>query len=118
MRDTPKFSRRRFLKVSAAAGVALSVPWLPGCEDDSNSSVNESTAPPGREIRRLHFDLSNYDERATYRLTAIGSQSDGAELFPETPASLTLLRAQSPQYDDVPDGRLTHQLGGIDLPAN
>jgi hypothetical protein len=38
-------------------------------------------------MRTLHLDLSNYDADAVYRLNAIGSQSNYAELQPHDDAS-------------------------------
>jgi hypothetical protein len=115
-RDEPKLSRRELLKLSAAAGVAWSLPWLPGCGDGSGSS---STPPPvgARESRILHLDLSNYDPTAVYRIHAAGSDGNRGAFQVHDDESLARLRADGPHLDGVDDARLTHYVDAIDLPA-
>src|SRR6185369_17548037 len=84
----PELSRRDILKLSAAAGLAWSLPWLPGCGDNGGGSDGgvEVASPPldGREMRSLHLDLSNYDPDATYSINAIGSHSNLLAFAPHT----------------------------------
>jgi hypothetical protein len=119
-----KVSRRQVLKGAAAAGLVLSVPWLPGCGDDDSSGSNNSPTPTptpvpaeARESRILHLDLSNQDPEAEFRVHAIGSQLNGAAFTPHDNASRDQLRLDAPFLAGLPDARLTHMLGPIDLPA-
>ncbi len=112
----PKLSRRELLKLSAAAGVAWSMPWLPGCGDGSGAS---SPPPPvgTREARVLHLDLSNHDPTAVYRVHAAGSDGNRGAFRVHDDASLARLREDGPHLEGVDDARLTHYVGPIDLPA-
>ena len=113
----PKLSRRELLKLSAAAGVAWSMPWLSGCGDGSSSSSSQPPPSGAREARVLHLDLSNYDPDAVYRVHAIGSDHNLGAFRVHDAKSLERLHRQSPQYGDVDDARLTHYSAAIDLPA-
>jgi hypothetical protein len=117
----PELSRRDILKLSAAAGLAWSLPWLPGCGDSGggNGGVEvDEPQPDGREMRSLHLDLSNYDPDATYSINAIGSQANLLAFAPHTDETRDRLRANSPFFRSFDDSRLTHYLGDIDLPAD
>lgn len=115
----PQLTRRDILKLSAAAGLAWSLPWLPGCGDDGGNGGSVEPPPlDGREMRSLHLDLSNYNPDAVYCINAIGSRSNFAAFSPHTDETRDLLRGASPHFNGVQDDRLTHYLGDIDLPAD
>jgi hypothetical protein len=116
-RILPKLTRRELLQVSAAAGVAWSLPWLSGC--GSNDGSADSAAPgDARETRALQLDLSAHDPDAEYRIHAIGSQRNLAILSVHDAESRRHLRATSARFANVPDAALTHYLDAIDLPAS
>lgn len=112
----PKLTRRDLLKLSAAAGAALTVPWIAGCGDDTDGTNDPPPSETDRELRTLHLDLSGYDPDAIYRLNAIDSAANLASFAPHDDVSRRRLRRDSPQFRDWQDERLTHHLTA-DLPA-
>src|SRR6185369_215599 len=124
-----KLSRRQFLAGSAAAGVALGMPaWLTGCGDDDGHGPAATTATPvptatptpgpgPREQRTLHFDLS-YADVVDARLRALFSPHDNTPLTPHTEETRARFRADNPLLRGIADGRLTHFVDAVDLPAD
>lgn len=106
-------SRRRFLQSSAAAGIALSLPWLPGCgsEDDGSS------ASPMRHNATLHFDLSTAGHNGPFVLHAIGSRANKRHLAVHTPETRAVFRSMGELPQGISDARLTHFQEDVDLPV-
>jgi hypothetical protein len=108
--------RRKFLQGAGAAGAALlTTSWLSGCGEDD---LDGTPAPrPGRELRTLHFDLSEHDPTETYFLRAIRSPSNRQELKPHTDATRQRFARQNPLVGLIAAERLTHYLEHVDLPS-
>ena len=117
MAKPTKLSRRTFLQSSVAAGVTLSLPWLPGCGDGSDDSNPPPTAPEGRRHANLHFDLSHVDHPGPYVLHAIGSRANKTRLKRHTSSSRARYKRGSRRLQGVANARLTHFIDTVDLPA-
>lgn len=113
---TKQFSRRKFLEASAALGVAISVPWLPGCGDEDSGA--QPPGPPGRQLRNLHFDLSRFGADGPFVLHAIGSRLDNWRITSHTVATRAEFKSKSGLLQMVPDALLTHFVEDADLPTN
>lgn len=102
--------RRKFLKQAAGAGLVVGVgPWLESCGFFDNSASSGGT-----ESRTLYFDLSNGDQRADYYLVA-GSKHH--PLSPVGSEQLSAAKANSPELQQVSNGRITHAVTAA-LPAD
>ncbi len=125
-------SRREFLVGTTAAGVAAGMPaWLLGCGDDdkrpaaatptatatTTATATATPVPRPREARTLHFDFS-FAAVTDPVLVALTGASDRAPLLVHTAESRALHRETNPLLRAVPDERLTHYLGEVDLPSD
>jgi hypothetical protein len=117
-KSTKTVSRRTFLRSSMAAGVVLSLPWLPGCGDGSDdASSPPPELPEGRKHSNLHFDLSHVAHSGPYVLHAIGSAANKSHLTPHTAATRARDRRNSRRLQGVSDAHLTHYASNVDLPT-